>query len=326
VIIISKNNSKKEYLFAIFIKLNKKILEEELGVKIITIHLEKWFKNRKVDMNCIDVDGGRVLIEWQMDVSSNQTHYEQIQTLIEVANKNEKTTIVYGGLELKEEIISELMRNLVLCPEKNIQLVFLRINYDLLSILIDINNMDEINRIKELDRLKEIDKIFVDKKGISICNSKNTVSAEIEDNNISYEEKLIISLIKRLRVDSWDISTNVHQYKKINGGFTLGAGFDDITFRVFCSRKRTVGIKLVLGSKKTKELFYTLLKKKDILDSEFNYILKWDELHHTISSYYPISCFYRDTQMMVNRLCREIRLYLIVFYGYLKEAIEEHTD
>lgn len=280
-------------------------------------------------MNCVDVDGERLLIEWQMDISSNQSHYQQIETLINEADKHEKTTIVYGGLYLNEEMVSGLMKSLALSSEKNIRLVFLKINFDLLPKLIEINKMDEINRIKELDRLKEIEKIFIDKKEISICNSNSTVSAGLEDNNIiySYEEKLLVSLIQRLRIDSWDTSTNVHQFKKVNDkGFTLGAGFEDITFRIFCNRKRTVGIKLVFGSKKTKELFYNLLKtKKEILDTEFNYILKWDERYQTIVSDYPISWFYCDREMMVNRLCREIKMYLIGFNNHLKEAIEERT-
>ena len=190
MIVISKNNSKKEFLFAIFLFLNKKILEEELGVGIRTIHLEKCFKNRKVDMNCIDSSGNKLLIELQMDLISNKVHLEQIQTLIDEVNENEKTMIVYGGLELKEEMISELMLNLVLCSEKNIQLVFLKVNIKLLPILIDINNMEEVNRIKELDRLKIIEKVFVDKKGMSVYNSYKKVSAKIE-NCYSYEQELL---------------------------------------------------------------------------------------------------------------------------------------
>lgn len=325
---MSKNNSKKEFLFAIFLSLNKKILEEELGVGIRTIHLEKWFKNRKVDMNCTDLNGNKLLIELQMDLISNKVHLEQIQTLIDEVNENDKTMIVYGGLELKEEMISELMRNLALCSEKNIQLIFLKVNSELLPILIDINNMEEVNRIKELDRLKIIERVFVDKKGISVYNSYKTVSEEIE-NYYSYEQKLLISLIQRLRLDCWDISTNVHQFKRVDNGkdFTLGSNFDDITFRVFCNRKKTVGVALIFSSIKSKKIFYELLdKKRTILDSQFNYILKWDERYQKILSYYPISWFCCDREMMVNRLCREIRSYLIGFNNHIKQAIEDCSN
>lgn len=327
MIVISKNNSKKEFLFAIFLFLNKKILEEELGVGIRTIHLEKCFKNRKVDMNCIDSSGNKLLIELQMDLISNKVHLEQIQTLIDEVNENEKTMIVYGGLELKEEMISELMLNLVLCSEKNIQLVFLKVNIKLLPILIDINNMEEVNRIKELDRLKIIEKVFVDKKGMSVYNSYKKVSAKIE-NCYSYEQELLISLIERLRLDCWDISTNVYQFKRVDNGknFTLGSNFDDITFRVFCNRKATVGVALIFSSIKSKKIFYKLLQKKTMLDNQFNFILKFDEHYQKILSYYPISWFYCDREMMVNRLCREIRSYLIGFNNHIKQAIEDCSN
>jgi len=315
-------------LFSIFLKLNKNILEEAIGVGIKTIHLEKWFKSRKVDMNCLDINGGRILIEWQMDLSSNKIHYEQIQTLIDDVNENEKTMIVYGGLELKEDIILELMKNVALRSKKTIELIFLKINSDLLPILIEINNMDEMNRIKELDRLKTIERVFVDKKGISVYNCYKTVSAEIE-NCYTYEQKLLISLIERLRLDCWDISTNIHQFKRVDNGknFTLGSNYDDITFRVFCNRKKTVGVALIFSSIKSKKIFYELLdKKRAILDSQFNYILKWDERYQKILSYYPISWFHVEREMMVNRLCREIRSYLIGFNNHIKQAIEDCTQ
>ena len=189
--------------------------------------------------------------------------------------------------------------------------------------------MEEINRIKELDRLKEIEKVFVDKKGISVYNN-NTVPKEIDDNKIiySYEETLLIDIIKRLRIDSWDISTNVHQFKRLDRGknFTLGSNYDDITFRVFCNRKATVGVALIFSSIKTKKIFYKLLEKKSMLDSEFNFILKYDERYQKIISYYPISWFYCNRQIMVNRLCREIRMYLTGFHEHLKQAIKECAD
>ena len=325
---ISINNSKKEYLFSIYVKLNIKILEEILGIKLRTVHLEKWYRNRKVDMNCINVDGGRLLVEWQMDFVSNKIHYEQIQTLIEVANKYEKTTIVYGSLELKGELICELLKKESSLLDKNIEIVFLKVNCDLLPILSQINSMNEINQIKGLDRLKTIKNVFVDKKGISIYNSNNTVSAEVNDRvKYCYQKELLVSIIKRLRIDSWDISTNVYQFKRLDGGknFTLGSNFDDITFRVFCSRKATVGVSLVFSSIKTKKLFYNLLEKKAILDSQFNFILKWDERYQKIESWYPISWFY-DREMMINRICREIKMYLTDFNDYIKQAIEECTD
>jgi len=292
--------------------------------------MEKWFRSRKVDMSCIDIVGNRLLIEWQMDLISNKTHFEQIQTLIDEANENEKTMIVYGGLELKEDIIAELMRNVSSSFKKTIEIVFLKINSDLLPILIEINKLDEVKRIKELNRLKAIEKIFVDKKGISVYNSNKTVSAEIEDNRIidcyTYEQTLLVSLIQRLRIDSWDISTNVHQFKRVDNGknFILGSNFQDISFLVFCNRKATVGISLIFSGIKTKKIFEKLLEtKKEILNSQFNFILKWDERYQKISSYYPISWFYFDREMSVNRLCRDIKMYLRGFDKHIKQAMEE---
>ncbi|UZW12881.1 hypothetical protein OSC52_13585 [Clostridium pasteurianum] len=324
---MSKNNSKKEFLFAIFLKKNKEIIEKEVEIKIKDIHLEKWFENRRVDINCVCETGERLLIEFQMDCTSYSEHIRQIQDLIVLSKKNEKTIIVYGMLEFKEELITELMQNIVFYSEKSLELIFLEINKDVLEQLISINKLDEIGRLKELNRLSLVDKIFTAKKGIKTYNNLIiTNGTKDNDTKYTYQEELLISIAKRLREDCSKISTNVYQYKIVkNNSFLIGSGLEDIAFKISLDRKGKVGVELCFSRNK-KEIFFKLLEKRDILQNEFNFILKFDERFRKIATHYPISWFHSDRELMIKRFCRDVKSYLSGFNIHLKQAVEEYRN
>ena len=321
---MSKNNSKKEFLFAIFLKNNKEILERELGVSIKDIHLEKWFKNRRVDMNCITQDGNRLLVELQMDFHSYKGHERQVKQLVDVVEEGEKTIIIYAMLEFREEVISELTNSILQYSEKNLELIFLKIDYRVLDILKEINELNEVNRLKELRRLKDTDKLFAGKKGIKLYNDFMAVGKVEENDKIySYEEKLLINIVKRLREDCSEISTNVYQYKNVNGNnFILGSGYEDITYKVACDRRARVSIELCFNGK-MKRIFHEFLKNKDFLNNEFNFILKFDERYEKIGTYYPVTWFITERELMIKRFCRDVKAYLIGFNVHIKRSIEQ---
>lgn len=319
---MSINGSNKEFLMSTFLKLNKEILEEELGVKIDYLHLEKNFKRRKVDMNgTINGNKERLLIEWQTD-NSFGIHFKQVQELIAIANENEKTVIVYGSLGAKEDIITELMQTVVSYAEKNIRLIFLKINSAVIPILKEINVIDKTLQIKELERLKDIDKIFVDKKSIEICNNVSTNLIKEDQEIMGYEEELLLSILKRLRIDSKEISVNIHRYKKLTGkNFGIGGNYGGITYKVLINKKKMVGAELAFDNE-GKEIYYKLLSSKETINDEFNYTLKWHTKFEKVGVYYPISFFYTDREMMINRLCRDTRRLIIEFNKHIKEIVE----
>jgi|GEM_PF-5892148 len=322
---MSIGNSKKEFLFSIYISLNKDIIEKQLGIDIKQVYLEKWVQKRKVDMNCITNEGERLLIEVQMDITSYKEHLRQIQGLIAVANINENTIIVYAMLDFKKDIIMELMQNVVFYSEKNIRLVFLKINTVVLEMLTEINKLGESDRLKELKKLNTVDEIFVDEKDISTYNKLVSINKakDTEYTTYNYEQRLLIDIAKRLREDCGEVSTNVYQFKEVkNNNFIIGSGFQDIVFKVSSDRKKTVSIQLCFSGNK-KEIFYRLLSNQEDIQDYFNYVLKFDEKFEKIWTSYPISWFHSDREIMIKRFCRDVKTYLAGFNKYLKQAIEE---
>lgn len=320
---MSINGSNKEFLMSTFFKINKEILEEELGVKIDYLHLEKNFKSRKVDMNgSINGNKERLLIEWQTD-NSYPVHFKQVQELIAIANADEITTIVYGSLGAKNDMITELMQTVVFYAEKNIRLILLKINSAVIPILQEINVIDKTLQIQELERLKDIDRIFVDKKSIEISNNVSTNLIKEEQEIMSYEEELLLSILKRLRIDSKEISVNIHRYKKLTGkNFGIGGNYGGITYKVLINKKKIVGAELAFDNE-GKEIYYKLLSSKETINDQFDYILKWDQKFEKVGVYYPISFFYTEREIMINRLCRDTRRLIICFNNHIKQIVEK---
>jgi hypothetical protein len=182
--------------------------------------------------------------------------------------------------------------------------------------------IDKTLQIKELERIKDINEILVDKKSIEICISIATNLISDEQENMSYEEELLLSILKRLRIDSKEISVNIHRYKKLTGkNFGIGGNFGGITYKVLINKNKIVGAELAFDNE-GKEIYYKLLSSKEMINDEFNYTLKWHTKFEKVGIYYPISFFYTDREMMINRLCRDTRRLIIGFNKHIKEIVE----
>jgi hypothetical protein len=321
---VSKNNSRKETLFSLYIKINQHKLEQALKLEFRTLVMEKCCGNRRIDMTGIDMLGRKIHIEWQLDLNF-KTHFIQVQDLILAAPKYESTIIVWGAVGTKEDLYIELLQNIVFNSEKNIELIFLQINDEVLGILSEINQMKQLEQIKELDRLNLIQPIFINIKGIKNYNSLKIKKAQIEEGNIvySYEERLMINILMRLREDFPECS-NIHKYKNIKDkkNFGIGSGFQDIGYKVSCcDRRKRVSIENMFSNYENICIFNRLFdEEKEKIDSEFNYILKWDRNFHRIGTYFPRSAFVNENTVKI--FCRIVKLYIIGFDKHIRKAIE----
>jgi hypothetical protein len=56
----------------------------------------------------------------------------------------------------------------------------------------------------------------------------------------------------------------------------------------------------------------------NILQNEFNFALKFNDKFTKIGTYYPISWFYTDKELKINRFCIDGKSYLLVFNKHIK--------
>ena len=127
-----------------------------------------------------------------------------------------------------------------------------------------------------------------------------------------------------MREDCRDVSLNLHYHKEVIGRkfFVIGLGIDSLVLKVVSADKKgRIGVELIFIGVKNLRLLEKFTAIKDKIDDEFNYILQWDLEHNKIGTYYHKIEFKKDN--MVNRLCRDIKEYLIKFPNFIEKVLME---
>lgn len=319
---MSKNGSNREYLFSLYsTKLNPERLEEALKIKFDSVALERWHGERRVDISGIDKNGKKILIDWCLK-NFDKDHFSQINDLISIVTKEEDNLIVAGATSFRNEnYITELMQKVVFNADKNIELVFLQINEEILPVLEIVNKMDCLEQIKRLNDVNFIDKHFEVIKGIKNYNSNKTVSSKIIEYSkyeYDYKKRLLIDILETLRVDSPHI--NLYKYKKLDGNsFLIGGGMGEVSYKVRWDKRNRLICEVTFSNNKGREVYCKLLCKKDIIDDYMDYMITWSNNPLKIFTYINPSS-YKDRDRMIKYFCRIVRKYI---YGLHKFIIEE---
>lgn len=318
--------SKKEALFNVYLKLNK-VLEKECEIKFRELELERNIGNyRRVDMEGILYDNSRFYAEVQIDKTCSR-HMQQIKNLISISANDEKTVIAYISTHFRENEVKELMQYAINFDKKNIELMFLTINKKVVKILEEIDNYKSTEQVKSLKKLDNINKLFTEKRFLKIQDNNriNKVTSLYRESHLNYEERILKNILIRLREDCRDVSLNLHYHKQIIGRkfFVIGLGLDSLVLKVTSADKKgRIGVELIFNGVKNVRLLEKFIAIKDKIDDEFNYILHWDLDHNKIGTYYNKSTFKNDN--MVNRLCRNIKEYLIKFPVFIEEGLRDN--
>jgi hypothetical protein len=107
-------------------------LERILDIKIKNIEVSQ--KSNQMSMKGISSDGQEIKISWQLD-NDFKKQIIRIQNLIVFASNIKKTVILYGAFEFNEEVNQELMQDVVFFSEKDLRLLFVKINHECLTIV-----------------------------------------------------------------------------------------------------------------------------------------------------------------------------------------------
>lgn len=150
---MSRDNSDKEFYYALYHKFNSGRLEDVLNVKLGEIELDKNFNGRKIDLYSVVDDGRELFMELQLNQSDN-VHLEQIIKIVENEDIN-NILLVWGATEFKNDMI-EVIEQKINESGKNIRFIALRLNEKILDYL-NILNDTFINKV--IDNLKILDEV-----------------------------------------------------------------------------------------------------------------------------------------------------------------------
>lgn len=319
---MSIEGSNKEYIFSLYTKLCPSRLENTLGLKFDDIFIERQHGDkRRVDISAIDIHGRRVLIDWSLK-SCDKEHYNQIRQLIYVVSCMESSVLVLGATSFNnKDSMFELIKEVMLQSNRHIELIFVKINDDVIPILEELNQLDCLEQMKNLEqKLNLIDKHFELVQGVKNYNSNKAISAKLIDSQYCYDHKqlLLLDILKRLRVDSPHI--NLYKYKKIDGNsFSIGAGMGEISYNIRWDKRNRLICEVGFSNNKGRDVYFKLLEKKEEIDNYMDYMLTWIDSPCKIFTYInPLT--YQDRDRMIKHFCRIVRKYI---YGLHKFIIEE---
>lgn len=326
---MSFDGSRKEYLYSIYLKKNPKELCEKIGIMLSEndIMLERKYKNekgkRRVDISGIDETNRRLFCEIQLS-KSDEKHYIQIMQLIDLARHDESTVITWIATGFTSEYIKKLMQLIVSNSKKTIELVFLKLNEEVIKPLMEINQCEQFKQIKMLNRLNDIQEQFTLVNSIKNYNGSKLGSLKyiVLKDTYTYKEKILIKILNRLRQDCEE-QGNIYQYKDVSGNcFGMGTRYGGIDFKVTVDRRNRIGIILGFSNVKSKKIYYKLKEKKGEIDDEFCFMLSWNDEYEQVSTFLSLGWFH-DKEKMILIFGRIIKQYLYGFDKYLKEAINE---
>lgn len=319
---MSVDGSRKEYLYLVYLKLNPEELERIISSKLSEISLERKYGKRRVDISSLDLDGRKCMIEVQLS-QSNDTHFKQVQELI-CTSGEVNTLIVWIATKFRGQDLMEIKHSIAYgC--KNIEFMALVLNEEVVTELEAINSLELFKQVEALENLKTIQQHLTLVEGIKSYNGKPVINTKADsiNSNYTYKQQFLLDVLKELRRDC-RFFPNIYQYKSVDSNyFTLGSGYEDISFRIAYNRKGLVGIELIFSHIKTRPIFFKLLERKNEIEDELDYLVTaWDSRFYKIATYVNPNS-YRDRGNTTKLIARIAKKYVYNFDKYIKEAIEE---
>lgn len=160
----------EEYLFAEYLARNKDKLQKALGIRIKELNLIENRESGRVEIIGEGDVGENISIKLQLNESNYSDLIIEVQDFIVSSELEKDSKIICIVINMNEEIIEELMQDAIFFREKQIELVFLSINNDVIKIFAEARENDEDENGEE--KLKILKTIFLEKRGMKVYNEK----------------------------------------------------------------------------------------------------------------------------------------------------------
>lgn len=310
---MSRDNSDKEFYYALYHKFNPGRLESILNVKLSEIELDKNFNGRKIDLYSATEDGRELFMELQLNQSDN-VHLEQILKIVENEDIN-NILLVWGAIEFRDDML-KIVEEKINKSGRNICFTALRLNEkitDYLSILNDTFITKVVDKLNILDGVENhftIKAIYyrLQNEDKPVCCKKQD-----EDIDLSKKEYVIKYLLSQLRRQVW-YYPSLHRDKNLtNHIIVLAGGKSDINYFIGLNRKNMLYVEIKFGEKR-KDIFELLLQDKEKVYDRLDYMAEFDVENRKIGTYIYYSSNKRE--MLTKQISRVADKYIRFFCEY----------
>ncbi|OQO98445.1 hypothetical protein IC801_08665 [Geobacillus sp. 44B] len=308
---MSLNGSEKEFLFTLFLKQNKQILEKELQLSIEDIALEKPFGGMKVDMYGINYNSGVEIFVENLLYKSNGSYQSKILKMIETIDKG---IIIYQALDFQQKHIVEL-HEAVKSSSKPINLYLSRINVGILIPLEMLNRMHKLKVYENLNLLAIENPIqFLEKESIVQPIKGDKFFVRKKGFDFSKREDRNAYLLKSLR-EKIPYFLPFHREKANLDTIrvlSFGAGRSDCNYFVSISDRRNMAFVELRFSENNSLIYNAIKKKEDIVREKIGKDVAFRDNSIVLEFKH-----HGDVEETVNRLADIFEKMILAFANYI---------
>ncbi|MCF8564636.1 hypothetical protein LLE49_07740 [Alicyclobacillus tolerans] len=154
---MSLKGSEREFIFSVYLRQRKRIVENVLGVRLTDLLLEEYWKMDELNKFKFDLFGydRRLGVPAILEVwlgRSNGFHQERLLDLMEMLDE---AILVYLAFSFQDKHVVELENKAKMC-NKPIKLVLVEVNQEVLELLERLNAMHKLRIYGALDSLDEV--------------------------------------------------------------------------------------------------------------------------------------------------------------------------
>ena len=314
---MSKQGSKKEFIFTLFLKKYSGCLGDLIGLPIEGIKIEKKIGSKRIDLYAINLDRKiEVFVENQLKPSDRSDHLKD--KIIPLINNIAEGYVIWIASKFQKKHIDEIKCLISENPQKYINFYAVEVQQEVLKRIEYLNTLYELEVWNNLSIINEVD----EKVKLLDCHiqmpqthmGKVSTRENVYDFKIDYDTKefLAAKLCEKLPQ-----LLNVHTDKKhslYNKFLTYGAGLGEVTY--FCSafdarHRATVGIRFEYSKV---ELYRYFKQNRELLIEKISPNLRFNDEDRTIS--YHIKSNRVNIPEIVDHLVGVFQKYILFFSPY----------
>lgn len=141
--------NEEEYFLGKYLVSNKDKLEKVMGIRIKELNLIENRESGSVGIEGEGDAGERIFIKLQLKEDDYSDFIIEVQDLIVCSELGKDNKVVCIVINLDEEVIEELMQDAIFFRKKQIELIFLSINNDVIKIFAEARGIGEEEKGEE---------------------------------------------------------------------------------------------------------------------------------------------------------------------------------
>lgn len=322
---MSKQGSKKETIFTLYLKENPEVIQKIIGIPIEKMKMEYNNGSQRVDLHGVNKDSKiDIFVECQI-TTADEDHLEKTKDLI---NNTAEGYVIWVASKFRKssfiEEIKELLRN---CPRKYINFFAVEIDPEVIERIKILNSQYELDVLKNLEFIHQI------KQPLELVDSyfqmppTHIGKAYIGEAQYDFnrEDEIKDYMLDQL-CEKMPYYLNFHSSKKHSQNskiMQIGAGLEDAMYHSSIQdvRNRTF-VEIRFG--RSKENWYQYFKgKEDVLRREIHPLIHFHDNNRSIGFYTTSDL--NDIPEIVSNLVTVFEKFINYFsqYTYGKKGIKD---